>query len=149
VKLFLLVHGSFEFCARSKFGNFLGGDLDWLSGLRITTGPGFSACDREGPEAYKRHATPLLQVAFNAGYQGIDASFSLGLVDTGIFGDSLDQVCFVHDSLLGELNLLASALFGVEGLYNGSRGSSRRFLCLISCCGSPCCGAPVAAIQHL
>jgi hypothetical protein len=30
----------------------------------------------------------------------------LRFVDTGILGDSLDQVCFVHDSLLGKLNLL-------------------------------------------
>ena len=68
MRLFLLVHGSFELRARRKFGNFLGGDLDWLSGLRISTRPGFSACDREGAEAYKGHTTTLLEVAFNAGY---------------------------------------------------------------------------------
>ena len=68
MKLFLFVDGPFEFRAGSKFSNFLGGDLDWLSGLRISTGPSFSACDREGPEAYEGHTTALLQVAFNTGY---------------------------------------------------------------------------------
>jgi hypothetical protein len=46
----------------------------------------------------------------------------LRFVDTGVLGDSLDQVCFVHDSLLGELNLLASAYLVWRGYTMAQEG---------------------------
>jgi len=98
-----LLDGFFQFTARFEFRDSSLGDLDLLSGLRISACAGCTTCDRKRSESHQRYLVAILKSHLDRVEHGVQGFSCDRLGDPGYFCHFSNQITLVHKTLLTPL----------------------------------------------
>src|ERR1035438_9186263 len=85
-----------QFLARLKANRFAGGNIDLGAGARVASNAGLARPHGEDAEAAQLDAIAARQRLLHALKYGFHRGFGLGLGDTGLGDDFVDQIQFDH-----------------------------------------------------
>jgi len=90
------IHCLFQTLAHRELRGLTGWNCDGLTGLWVSSLPGWACRYREGTKANQANIIATLQGVGDGGQHGVSGGVGIRLGETGQLGDLGNQICFVH-----------------------------------------------------